>query len=170
MKECQEWEERIALAAGGDLDDGDLEQHLAECRHCAATFAAVRDSLALLQETHAEPIAEADYAAVRARVLSRIDSHRSRRWLWAPALAAAAIAAIALVTLPSVPPPPPIVAAAPPVPAAAFAPTRAAKVSERSASARRRPTAKPRVLSPPVLVKFVTDDPNVVIYWLGDSQ
>jgi hypothetical protein len=173
MNPCQNWEEKIALTAGGDLCDNDLEQHLAECQHCAATLAALRESLALLQEAHADPIAEAHYAAVRARVLSRIDSRRNRRWLWAPALVGAAVAAIALITLPSVPPPPPVVIVAPPAPAAALhapAPARAANVSERRASARRRPAAKPPLPSPPVLVKFVTDDPNVVIYWLGDSQ
>jgi len=177
MNGCQNWEEKIALAAGGDLRDNDRERHLSDCPQCAATLAALRESLALLQEAHAGPIGEAHYAAVRARVLSRIDTRRNRRWLWAPAvLAATAVVAILLwPTSPPVPPPPFVAIAAPPAPTLPNTPAPHNPVNLhrhiRAATVRERPVARTAPApTAPVLVKFVTDDPNVVIYWIGDSQ
>ena len=42
-----------------------------------------QETLAMLREAHQEPIAEAHYTAVRARVMARLETER-RPWRWAP--------------------------------------------------------------------------------------
>jgi hypothetical protein len=57
-----------------------------------------------------------------------------------------------------------------PAHAAPIAPAPAAKiipVRHRLRRHRRAPAAQP---GPPLLVQFVTDDPNIVIYWLVDQK
>ena len=52
---CAEWEERIALHAGGDLAPGEaaeVERHLAECAGCQVFWSGMRESLAVLREVH----------------------------------------------------------------------------------------------------------------------
>ncbi|HKE25831.1 MAG TPA: zf-HC2 domain-containing protein [Bryobacteraceae bacterium] len=178
---CEQWQERIALAAGGDLREAEragLEAHVAECAPCADELAALQRSLALLREAHEEPMAEAHFAAVRGRVLAEIDARPRRRWEWAAALAAAALLLAGVFVFLRTPhqkssPRRPVAAVtAPPAPsiaAPARPPTRRRRLG---APIRRvRGTVNPaEVSSEPVVVKLLTDDPNVVIYWIGDSQ
>jgi anti-sigma factor RsiW len=176
MTGCKQWEERIALAAGADLDDAgwaEMESHVASCPSCAALLKELRESLDLLREVHSEPIAEARLAAVRARVMGAIDS---RRWLWAAAATlacATALLAAAVWFRPARVPHPPLLAVAPPA-ALQPQPHRSLMVAapvrvlarSRAATIRHRPPAP----SEPVVMKLFTEDPNVVIYWIGDSQ
>lgn len=186
MAHCEEWEERIALAAGGDLDplqQAAAEHHAAECEQCGRMLRSVREGLAILREAHEEPIAEAHLAAVRARVMAEVGRRGSRRWLWAAALAGAVAAASMIWTRP---------VRAPEAPRAVVLKTQgwqAEAPAPRPAVVLRVPGRKrvrtlrvavpkmqgwqvepPAPLKEPVVVKLVTDDPNVVIYWIADGN
>lgn len=179
MRACEHWEERIALAAGGDLDDGKraaVEDHVAACAPCAALLADLRASLVLLRDVHNEPIEEAHLAALRARVMASVDA--PRRWPWVAAVAfacGAVLAAAAAWFRPApVPEPPPLAVAAPPAPDALLRamPDRSLTVAAPKRTPYRAATARERAqfAVEPVVVKLFTEDPNVVIYWIGDTQ
>jgi anti-sigma factor RsiW len=180
MSCCRKWRERLALAAGGDLDPAGriaVDRHVAGCAQCAETLAKLEETLEWLQAAHTRPIPEAHLAAVRSRVLAELDARPRRRWWWLALPAAVALCAL-LLALPWVRPapvaPPPLVAsAAPGVPAL---PTRNLSGQTKTHHPRRAPRhhrAVAIVPEPPaesITVKLVTDDPNVVIYWLGDPK
>jgi hypothetical protein len=142
--------------------------------------------LDLLREAHREPIAEAHYAAVRARVLAGIAAERRpwRPWIWACGFAGLAVLAVLVGRTPW--------SAQGPVAPLSARPISLSALTERPAGGpatdqgvrptsvgrrKRRPqrtTAAPapyRVIGPPaaqpLLVKLVTDDPNIVIYWIS---
>ncbi len=99
---CARWEERVALFAGGDLEMAEasrVERHLSECAACCALVADLRLELDGLREVHAEPLAAAQYAAVRERVLAELAKPPRRRVAWALAWAAALAVAAAAVLL-----------------------------------------------------------------------
>jgi len=176
---CKDWEERIALSAGGDLSAesrAEVERHLAACAACRAFAQAVQDSLALLQSAHEEPIAAGHYTALRAAVLERLArERRGRRWAWVPVLAAGLAAAAVFVAVrpaqkPEVTvaelrlPQPPVLA--PPALRPVVAPVHARRPKLRPAVA----TPQPPPEAEPLVVKLITDDPNVVIYWIPDRK
>jgi hypothetical protein len=123
----------------------------------------------LLREAHQEPLAQAHFDAVRARVLERLQPRPRRIWwpLWVGAslVAPGGVIWMALVgqvvRLPRTRQGP-----APPIAAI----TRAPEVAPVA------PKPKPRVhrakkpLTEPLLVKLITDDPDVVIYWIADPK
>ncbi|HXB72571.1 MAG TPA: zf-HC2 domain-containing protein [Candidatus Acidoferrales bacterium] len=168
---CKDWEERIALHVGGDLPAAErsaVERHLAECGGCQVLWSGMKESLELLHGAHAEPLPPAAYTAVRGRVMAELAAGRRVWWRWAGGLAAAAaiviMVALAVWPEPRVAPLPRIALAIPPAPelhltlaphAFRAAPlSRAARVSKRSPQ--------------PLLVRLITDDPNIVIYWIAD--
>jgi len=173
---CAEWEERIALDAGGDLDmagAAEVQRHLSECPTCRDFANGLAESLTCIKEAHAAEIAPAHFTALRARVMASVArERRGRRWMWASALAAAAVVVLALgidsgtrvEKLPAVE-----LRNAPPAvgrglrPAAGFP----AGAPRRSAAAARkgRPTKREQVL-----MKIETDNPDVVIFWIADTQ
>ncbi|HLY19793.1 MAG TPA: zf-HC2 domain-containing protein [Bryobacteraceae bacterium] len=167
---CKKWESDIALYAGGDLPDGHLqpvEQHLAGCADCRALVEDLRTGQALLAALRDEPLDDAMVARVRYRVLSQVSAPRQVPVYWKLALAAALILAVALAWPRRRQPPkaaPAPRAAAVNLPAAKIVPVRHRVVRHRR---RRAPAAQP---GPPLLVQFVTDDPNIVIYWLVDPK
>jgi hypothetical protein len=187
---CRDWEERIALYAGGDAATAEaaaVEAHVAGCSGCQALLAGLRHSLNLLQETHREPLDEAHFAAVRSRVLARIASEPKPWWrrYWVYACLVAAAAALVLTHLPSEPPRYPSsstpLAAVPPKPlpemSTPLTPTvRAGRKRVRLAAAPQTSGRKPSTattrpaLVEPLLVKLITDDPDVVIYWITDAK
>ena len=118
----------------------------------------------LLKEAHEEPIAAADYAAVRARVMSEL-ARRSRPWwplgrVWAAAASAAVLLVAARVDWsPNVEPLPAVALAYPAAP-------EVRKVTPRPQRALKAPKTKGESL----LVRVVTDDPDVVIYWIADAK
>lgn len=181
---CANWEERIALYMGEDLgrvEAREVEQHLAECPGCQLFASGIRESLAILREAHLGDTNDAACSAVRARVIAALEPERRPFWRspWVYSLYAAALLLMLFVFLPrhraeiarrEVPAPQPLVIAAPPVPVEA-APVRVARV--------RRPHRLVKRASPPLIaahpekplvVKLVTDDPNVVIYWITDTR
>jgi len=143
--------------------------------------------LKMLQETHREPIAEAHYAAVRSRVLAQIAAERPSwwRWTWAYGLAALTLAILLFPKVGRTPwsargPLAPL--AAPQISLSASAEGPAAEPAAdqgvrptTAARRKRRPhiaaPAAYQVIGPPIpqplLVKLVTNDPNVVIYWIS---
>jgi len=174
---CGDWEERIALYAGGDLAPEEaraVERHLAECAGCQRLLSGLREGLRFVGAAHAEPVEEAHFAAVRARVLSELERGPARGWRrpWAYAMVAAALLlAIALWPRPSAR----IVAPAPPAPVAAVARVQpAGPVAAPAVHHRTRPRkivlVKAEEPAEPLVVKLLTDDPNVIIYWITDSK
>ncbi|MEO5923459.1 MAG: hypothetical protein ABIR70_06505 [Bryobacteraceae bacterium] len=137
----------------------DAVAHLTTCEECRAL-----DREVLL---NAEAL-----SAMRDDV---IPVRRARRWPWVAAVAAAAVAAIGLSfwMTPYVGPihHPDIVAdlTPPPVIEAPVVPEIPRMILPKPAVVRRVRAAKRAVTEEqPLLVKFFTDDPEVVIYWLID--
>jgi hypothetical protein len=145
------------------------------------------DWVDLLREAHREPIDPAHYAAVRARVLSELGRQRRPFWrqAWAWALAAAAVAVMMMVfprpvgrtgvptafvgpsaflpgTIYGPAAPPPRVAVNKPAPVHRRRQTLA-RVKQEG-----RPGGPPHL--EPVTIKLLTDDPNVIIYWIADAK
>ena len=176
---CSDWEERIALSASGDLSpalEAEVKQHLAECAGCREFAREMEDSLKLLRSAHEEPIAAGHYAAVRARVLARLERGRSpwRRWVWAAGLAAGLALAGVFVAMRPQEKPKVLVAAVLRLEAPAVPLQQAEPVAPRAAEQRRRPrrTVEPAPPQPvePLVVKLITNDPDVIIYWIADRK
>lgn len=172
---CPDWEERIALFAQGDLPSEELaeaERHWADCAACREFAGELQQSLAALRNAHEQPIAEVHFKAVRARVLDQIEQPRrpARRWAWIGGLAAAAAVVLLVTTLQPRPvPPPQVTLALPPVPDTPVLlpePLAAPATPKRRAPVRR--VRKPSPPEAPLMVKLITDDPNVVIYWIAN--
>jgi hypothetical protein len=181
---CRDWEERVSLYAGGDLaaaEAADVEHHIAGCAACQLDLSGLREGLELLREAHAAEIAPAHFAAVRARVLAQLGRKRAlwrRVWISGLALGAAALIA-ALAAWPGRQPAPPQLAVhhAPPpdvapVPPEAAMPAVAAPLQRVRSVRRKLRKLAPRNSGPvePLVVKLVTDNPDVVIYWIADKR
>jgi len=179
---CREWEERLALYAGNDLGAAEraaLERHLSECAGCQVFLSGLKDSLERLKEAHEDPLAEPHFAAVRARVLSGLRHERQwRRWVWGLAGVAAvlvlAVAPLLRLGRRETPPAPVAVVTRPPAP-----PVEKPVVERRIRRVKHfRPRAVPPATKPsqpatpaePFVVKLLTDDPDVVIYWISDPR
>jgi hypothetical protein len=138
------------------------------------------EAMDLLREAHREPIPEAHFAAVRARVLSQIAAERgvSRRRTWRYAFAVAVAAALFLAFWPKQQAPRRVVSEVrPPIerPLASARGSVSSYHGERMAAAvrrgARRKPAVTGVIGPPnptpLVVKILTNDPTVVIYWIS---
>jgi hypothetical protein len=170
---CREWEEKIALYAGGDGESAELDRHLEQCASCRDFAAAVRESLEILREAHGQPLEESHLAAVRASVFERLQ--RQRQWTWWPAWAGAtAVFALASWLWLGQPRRPMPHAAARPKPAAVVTQEPvAAPVAPKPGRPKRLHRVRKTPAKPapqPLLVKLITDDPNVVIYWIADPK
>jgi hypothetical protein len=158
----------------------EAERHLAGCAGCQVFWSGLKESLELLQSSHAEPVAPAHYAAVRGRVIAKLESARWNCWRRKPVfglLAAAAALAVALSVWPGPKPktaPRIAEVVIPPAPlepqvADIAPPKQRVRIPRRARHARRaevpKPAAEPRQ---PLLVRLITEDPNVVIYWIAD--
>jgi hypothetical protein len=158
MSGC-EWEERVALYAGGDLASAEVERHIAECASCQLLLSGVRESLTLMQAAHGEPVDSAHYAAVRARVLAEIERAPARRWrfAWMYAMTAAAVVlAIAMWPRPELR----LTLSMPQAPGAqAIARVELPKLLPKRQSQ-----------TETVIMKIETDNPDVVIYWITESK
>jgi anti-sigma factor RsiW len=192
---CGNWEERIALYAGGEADAVEaaaVELHLGDCPACRQWMDGLRTSMEALSELHRQPVAEAHFAAVRARVLEQIGGEGRPWWRHAwvygcVALAAAAVVAIvitrpapkveqAVAVVKESVPPAPVLMEAPPKPAVATQSRRVAKlhlpVTVATSEIPRLsipPEPQSAAAPEPMVVKLLTDDPDVVIYWIADG-
>ncbi|HWB82770.1 MAG TPA: zf-HC2 domain-containing protein [Bryobacteraceae bacterium] len=191
---CAEWEERIALLVGRDLADDsaeEVERHLAGCAGCREFAAQMRQDLVLLREWHGESPAPAHFAAVRARVLAQIEEQRPGIWPKLLAYGLAAVMAVLVAALVLTPRHrrvlPSEVAFVPPVPVASTMseslvlpeppPLPRLRALRRPSAAIGVPAALPvesadvpAEPAQPLMVKLITNDPNVVIYWIADAK
>jgi hypothetical protein len=152
------------------------------------------DWVKLLREAHREPVDPAHYAAVRARVLAELSRERHpfgrQGWIWG--LAAAAVLMVTMIPRPvgrtgaptaSVGPsaflerPAPVYGPAAPLPDVAekmVAPVRHRRpVLVEAKEGRRTHRCCGRPGPPhlePVTIKLLTDDPDVIIYWIADGE
>lgn len=194
---CRDWEERLALYAEGDLakeEAAQVERHLGECPGCQMYSSGLKESQVLLQEAHREPLAPAHFAAVRARVLADLERERRPFWRhgWVFGFALVAAGLVALSVLPPVRswllpghrpvPKPPVVALEHPpavsagglaagvlVPAGNLATPAARRVASGRPSHLRRAREKAES-NEPILIKMVSDNPDVVIYWIANTK
>jgi len=172
---CTDWEECIALHVGGDLPAAEaaaVERHLAACAECQALWSGMKKSLELLQGVHAEELPQASYTAVRARVLAELEGRRAWwRSGWVYGVAAAAVALLVVLAVwpgRRVMPLPRIAVAGPPAPAVMAVAARREVVTSRGRRKRLPHQPHQQELRQPLLVRLVSDDPNVVIYWIAD--
>jgi len=129
--------------------DRDAVVHLTGCDDCRGLDREVRlnaSALAAMRE---------DVMPVRIR----------RRWPWLVAVAAVLIAGIGLSYRSAPVVAPPQVAA---IQLPSAAPVLPQPVIAKPVPVRRLRPVKPAQPAEPLLVKFLTDDPDVVIYWLID--
>ncbi len=186
---CQEYDDLLALFVGGDLDASDEERiqaHIATCSNCRATVEELRSHRDVLAGLADDAVDEAVLRSVRRRVMARIDprAHRTGAWRWAWAVAAAIGAIlVSVAVLKHAPDQAPVSTTQRPQPAPTV---RAAETSapptENLAAQTQSVTQIARVQAPrssrlsgakaaePLVVKMLTDDPDVVIYWLVDSE
>jgi hypothetical protein len=161
---CGDWQERIALYAGGDLAPVEVqavERHVEECAGCQMLLSGLRQSLGLLLEAHGEPVEAAHFAAVRARVLAELERGRARAWRFAWMYAMAAAVVLLAVTMW----PRTEQRLVLHVPHAPTAPA-VAKVVVKAPLPQRQVTEP----SETVLMKIETDNPDVVIYWIAETK
>ena len=196
---CTEFEERIALFVENDLSDAEVtavERHLETCTDCREFAAGLRESQAMLKGLRREPFDDAIFADVRSQVIGRVSNVRPPMW---PKYAIAATLLIVLAaalwrTRPAAPVGLPAVTAYigpdPAFPApqttAPMQASQIAKMTERYKRAKSRSNANvslaQRNVQPsrrahlrainaePLVVKLLTNDPEVVIYWLVDQN
>jgi len=160
---CVDWEERIALYAGGDLAPAEaqaVERQVAECGGCQLLLSGLRESVGLLREAHGEPVESAHFAAVRVRVLAELERGRARAWrfAWVYAMAVAAVVLLLAVW------PRTEQRLALPMPHAPAAPALARVVAKVPL-----PHRQVAERSETVLMKIETDNPDVVIYWIAEK-
>jgi anti-sigma factor RsiW len=184
---CRDWEERLALYLGGDLpprEAKEVERHLRDCPGCQLFSSGLKEAQELLQELHREPIAPAHLAAVRARVLSELVGQTIvsrglsafRRWILGFAAVAAMLLVALLVFRPVRSPLPGTSADLPPLgPQSAPAVLPPRQVSNQAPTATRQPVRKIPNRSNPkpgeqVLIRVISDNPDVVIYWIADTR
>ena len=168
---CQAFEPMLALYVEGDLPERDVprvEEHVATCADCRDLLEDLQSSQAVLKTLGAEAVDGALLTAVRAGVLARIDCRRRAVWPWVAATTAA-LALLILLLAPSqrtAPEPRPvtIAQASPKVEAA----VGRAGPPAHSRRPRRRPVTKPPAAQQ-LVVKILTDDPDIVIIWLVDQ-
>jgi hypothetical protein len=165
---CPEFE-RLAAAAAED----EIERHIAGCEACRMLSEGLRS----LRE---DAVPDAAYVAVRARVLDQVRGERRRWWRWWLGAAAAACAVIVVLlswrTVTSVAPPPRVALTAPPAPEVKVSVKPPLDRPRRLSRGRHRvqaavATAKPAIdPAEPLLIKLMTDDPDIVIYWIVEKR
>jgi hypothetical protein len=144
---CQECELTL------DAATQETQRHLGHCAACRALAEEIRANSEIFHAMASDPM-----PSVRHAVIAKIAAQSARknilRWGWALA-ATAAIALAALLAIPREQKLPPVHLALAPmkfdIPAIA-------------------PKPKPVAPAKPLMVKMLTDDPNVVIYWEIDSE
>ena len=173
---CSKLETDIALYAGGDLPCGRIarvEAHLAECADCRALAQELRALQSALRD---EPLEDALLAQVHQRVMAQLGGAGfSLRGALAPLLALAAAVILAAGLLwprhhsgAGSQPAAASHAAQAEVGRGAAGPNGAAPLARKvHHRLRRAPAAQP---GPPLLVQFVTDNPDIVVYWLIDQK
>ena len=164
---CERMELAIALRAEGDLpaaEAAEVAAHTVKCSACAEFERELLASQTALKETALETVDDSVYRSMRARIMEKA-AERERRWfpIWVLApVTATALLTVAVIRTDEVRGPfPPSVPKAPPVTESRF---------ERAAI-RRAPGPRPALRTrtqDSLMLKLVSDEPDVVIYWLVD--
>jgi predicted anti-sigma-YlaC factor YlaD len=186
-----DFEKLIALDVEGDLPErkaAKLGEHLKACRNCREFAEKLQASQAVLKSLAQEAMDEAMLREVRRRVLGGIATeaapHRFLAWRFALGAALVATVILAAITLwrprghgvsestREVSKQPRMVAVQP-APTAPEHPRVRTEKAKRVLQRRKQPQGPLAAsVSPPpagqLRIKLVTDDPNVVIYWLVD--
>ena len=178
---CTEYEEQIGLYVEGDLtvpETAELEQHLASCHGCSEFAAELRESQSALKQLSLP----APGPEFRRGVIDELRGRRDR-WRWLAAAAALILMMSAGWRVlnderssPQVASAPAAVTAKTPV-GQAGGPPLLRQAANRPKRAVRKPPPKLKreeVLLArsiePVVVKMLTGDPDVVIFWLMDGK
>jgi hypothetical protein len=160
---CSEWEREIA----SDVESDGLQDHLKVCPNCRAFAREIEENRAALQSLAVDG---ASLDAVRSGVLAEIRSQRgrSRRWTWF----AAAAACLAIVCAPLV-----LTRFRNPAPPRAVEFAKTPHVESWTVSRPVRRAVRVRHNRPamvaakePLVVKMLTNDPDVIIVWLIDQK
>ena len=187
---CRDFEHLIALHVEGDGSESErqrVESHLRTCPDCWDLAEDLKDSQAVFKSIRENVPSPAMLSAVRARVLDDVAGRESGTWferlfLWGfgkkATLAGMALllvggGALWLARGPELPiePPTPVVIGPPVVPdpvpqAVSNKPAPKPRVRRQ----RSAPAPVPREPQPQVTIRLLTDDPKVIIYWLGDEK
>jgi anti-sigma factor RsiW len=176
----------------------DIEAHLANCPACRALAGDLSESQAAFKSLRRETVSAAALSSVRTHVMAELSARRFRmtwgRWVYAVAGAVfVLVLGIALAhrradpvlqmvqTEPSASPAQPVITSEPDIQTPATK-TVVAKVEVRRRAVSTRKAKELQTLEvtapaePPVeppkqlVVKLLTDDPNIVIYWLVDQK
>ena len=171
---CAKFDSLIALYVEDDLPAGEallVEAHLETCPGCREFASDIRESQTALKQLRMDFVEESALKEVRAEVLNRL-SVPPQAMAWPRyAIAAMLLAGLwagwlwrARTAVPPEVQPRAAVIAPPHLSTVPARPQRAhtARVSNHR--------ARPAFKSEPLLVKIVTDDPQVVIYWLVDQN
>jgi anti-sigma factor RsiW len=176
----------------------EIEAHLPGCAECMALADELRESQAVFKGLRQETVSTATLGQVRARVLAEVAGVSSRtslgrkfeRFLYLGARRGYALAGVSLVMFLFVglwyarrPVVPEVVQNAPlPAPPAVMVPVKEQDSRPIRQKVRRAAISKPALKAPkapaPVadeppkqlVVKLLTDDPNIVIYWLVEQN
>ena len=172
---CARWEERLALWVEGDLPAREadaVEAHLASCAGCREFQVALVASQGAVKALGAEQVDGAVLDAVRSRVMARAARQPARGafawWDVAVPLAFAAALAVAILWPREVLPPAAVAAVIPPAPASPHIVWAKHEPRPRPKPAAHVARATPP--SEPLLMRIVTGDPNVVIYWIVEGK
>jgi anti-sigma factor RsiW len=168
---CAKFEPLIALYVESDLPERErrlVDAHLESCPSCREFDADIRESQTALKELRMDFVEESALHEVRAAVLNQLSIPRktvawpkyavaamlliglwAAGWLWR----AHTLAPLDLQPIAALIAPPPLATVPPPQ-------------RSHTTVVRHRPPLAPRFQSEPLVVKMITDDPQVVIYWL----
>lgn len=170
---CPDWEEQIA----SEIQSAGLDEHLQGCERCREFAREIEENRKALAEV---VIPAPAFDAVRLRVRSEIQARKRRKVLWA-CFGGAMAASYALLLLSMLAPrlpsrsvlKPPHIAAVPPkierAPVHVPVVARAHHI-RRTHSGRLAAKAAPAQQRDPLVVKMLTDDPNVIIIWLVNEK
>jgi anti-sigma factor RsiW len=167
---CGKIEELLALYVEGDLDGHEVEQveaHLEACPACRSFAEGMRASQAALKALGREEIDPAVFVRVRSRVMERVVRPRGLPyWAWLATAAACVLLVIALYPRGVKPQPPSSqVVKWPSGQVAAQTPEPPKAVVQAPRPGRKTQARMP--VPPPLVIKIITDDPDVVIYWIS---
>jgi putative zinc finger protein len=188
---CKDFETLIALYVEGDLSEPDrqrVESHLRPCWECWNLAEDLKESQAVLKSIRENVPSQAMLSSVRARVLDDVagmqpgtwferflfGGFRQRATLAGIALLIAGSGVLWLMRKPEAPiaSPRPVAVVPPSVVEPALQPASPAPAQKPRVRRRKPAPADPVIpeAQPQVTIRLLTDDPNVIIYWLGDEK
>ena len=187
---CNGFDQLVALYVEEDLSGSErarVEAHLKECSSCWDLAEDLRQSQSLFKMIREDVPDETALAALRDRVLGQVSGLESMTWferviyggfrrkvaLASVALLMIGSGALWLVREPDVAPKAPAIVVVPP--------SIPEPPPEPLPPQEPKPVRLPEAVPPPVLaaeieeprqvaIKFLTDDPNIIIYWLVDEK